>query len=53
MTIIGADIGLIFSLLAAKCIDLSLLRDGPLENLLGGGGGGEVQRKIFAQGKIK
>ena len=30
-----------------------LLRDGPLENLLGGvGGGGEVQ-KILAQGKIK
>ena len=31
-----------------------LLRDGPLENLLGGGGGaGEVQKNIFAQGKIK
>ena len=29
-------------------------RDGPLENLWGGGGvGGEVQKKIFAQGKIK
>ena len=31
------------------------IRDGPLENLLGGGGGGpdEVQKKKFAQGKIK
>ena len=29
-------------------------RDGPLENLLGGGGGaGEVQKKVFAQEKIK
>ena len=34
---------------------LFLLRDGPLENFLGrgGGGAGEVQKKIFAQGKIK
>ena len=30
-----------------------LLRDGPLENLWGGGGAGEVQKKKFAQGKIK
>ena len=29
------------------------LRDGPLENLSGGGGAGEVQKKIFAEGKIK
>ena len=32
------------------------LRDGPLGKLMGGGGGGragEVQKKIFAQGKIK
>ena len=29
------------------------LRDGPLENLWGGGGGaGEVKKKKFAQGKI-
>ena len=27
------------------------IRDGPLENLWGGGG--EVKKKIFAQGKIK
>ena len=34
---------------------LFLLRDGPLENFLGrgGGGAGEVQKKKFAQGKIK
>ena len=32
---------------------LSQMREGPLENLMGGGGGGEVQKKIFAQGKIK
>ena len=32
----------------------SVTGDGPLENLLGGGGGeGEVQKKIFAQGKIQ
>ena len=31
-----------------------LIRDGPLENLLGGGGeAGEVLEKIFAQGKMK
>ena len=30
-----------------------VVRDGPLENLLGGGGGVEVQKNIFAQGKIK
>ena len=29
------------------------IRDGPLENLWGRGGVGEVQKKIFAQGKIK
>ena len=29
------------------------VRDGPLENLWGVGGGGEVQKRIFAQGKIK
>ena len=28
------------------------LRDGPLENLWGGGAG-EIQKKQFAQGKIK
>ena len=31
---------------------LFLLRDGPLENFLGRGAG-EVQKKKFAQGKIK
>ena len=32
-----------------------ILRDGPVENLWGGGGRGadEVQKKIFARGKIK
>ena len=33
----------------------SFVRDGPLENLWGGGGVGEVKKKyyyIFAQGKI-
>ena len=31
-----------------------LIRDGPLENLWGGGGeAGEVLKKIFAQGKMK
>ena len=31
-----------------------LIRDGPLVNLWGGGGGGaKYQKKIFAQGKIK
>ena len=29
------------------------IRDGPLENLLEGGGGGRSTKKIFAQGKIK
>ena len=34
--------------------NLTLFRDGPLENLLGGGGGGgRSTKKIFAQGKIK
>ena len=34
--------------------DISVLRDGPLENSWGGGGGmGEVRKKKFAQGKIK
>ena len=28
------------------------VRDEPLENLWGGGGAGEVQKKIFAQGKL-
>ena len=51
MTIIGPDIGLIFSLLTAKCIDLALLRDGPLENLWGGGAG-EVQKKYSRKGKL-
>ena len=33
---------------------LPSLRDGPLENVFEGGrGAGEVQKKIFAQGKIK
>ena len=34
---------------------LPSLRDGPLENFFEGGGrgAGEVQKKIFAQGKIK
>ena len=31
---------------------MQVLRDEPLEKLWGGGGG-EVQKKIFAQGKIK
>ena len=53
MTIIGPDIGLIFSLLTAKCIDLSLLRDGPLENLSGGGGGGRSTKKKYSRkGKL-
>ena len=31
-----------------------LIRDGPLQNLWGGGGeAGEVLKKIFAQGKMK
>ena len=34
------------------CLHPQLLRDGPLENLWGGGGG-EVQKNIFAQEKIK
>ena len=29
------------------------LRDGPLENLWGGGGRAKYKKKIFAQGKIK
>ena len=29
------------------------IRDGPLENLWGGGGGGRSTKKIIAQGKIK
>ena len=29
------------------------IRDRPLENLSGGGGGGRSTKKIFAQGKIK
>ena len=29
------------------------VREGPLENLWGGGGADEVHKKIFAQGKIK
>ena len=29
------------------------LRDGPSENLWGGGGAGEILKKEFAQGKIK
>ena len=29
------------------------LRDGPLENLWGGGGGGPSTKKISAQGEIK
>ena len=45
-------------LLSFQSIQLELLfcgqfRDGPLENLWGVGGGGEVQKRIFAQGKIK
>ena len=31
---------------------MAYFRDGPLENLWGGGGGGST-KKIFAQGKIK
>ena len=36
-------------------LNISEHRDGPLENLCGveGGGTGEVQKKIFVQGKIK
>ena len=33
--------------------DISVLRDGPLENSWGGGGVVEVRKKKFAQGKIK
>ena len=29
------------------------IRDGPLENLWGGGGGGRSTKKIFEQGQIK
>ena len=32
---------------------LLLLRDGPLENLWGGGGRAKYKKKKFAQGKIK
>ena len=32
---------------------MQCFRDGPLEKLWGGGGVGEVQKKIFTQGKIK
>ena len=32
---------------------MAYFRDGPFENLWGGEGAGEVQKKIFAQGKIK
>ena len=32
---------------------LQPIRDGPLENLWGVGGGGRSTKKIFAQGKIK
>ena len=32
---------------------LSIFRDGPLETYGGGGGVGEVRKKIFTQGKIK
>ena len=34
-------------------ISFHVVRDGPLENLWGGEGAGEVQKNIFAQGKIK
>ena len=38
----------------SKADDAGTLRDGPLENLWGrGGGGGRITEKIFAQGKIK
>ena len=40
MTIILPNISLTYSLLTAKCINLSFFRDGPLEKLWGGGGGG-------------
>ena len=32
---------------------LSIFRDGPLETYGGGGGVGEVRKKILKQGKIK
>ena len=35
-----------------KCVLQTLLRDGPLENLWGGGGGGEVQKKYWREGKL-
>ena len=34
-------------------VQASYFRDGPLENLGGAGAAGEVQKKIFAQGKIE
>ena len=38
--------------LYSQAIVLQLFRDGPLENLWGGGGGRAKYKKIFAQGKI-
>ena len=32
--------------------EIFLLRDGPLENLWGGGGAGEVQKKYSRKGKL-
>ena len=37
----------------APDLSISSFRDGPLENLWGGGGGGRSTKKIFAQGKIE
>ena len=37
----------------AQCTKAYALRDGPLENLSGGGGWAKYKKKIFAQGKIK
>ena len=39
--------------LIVHCYSSSVLRDGPLENFMGGGGGQAKYQKIFAQGKIK
>ena len=39
--------------LRPSCHHINALRDGPLENLWGGGGGRATYKKIFAQGKFK
>ena len=39
--------------LRPSCHRINALRDGPLENLWGGGWGRAKYKKIFAQGKFK